>query len=70
MVRMNMEEGSMKSQMRRADKSGAQAVLIMGAEELNQQSVTLKFLRGPEEQQTVLLDNIAAILAEHFAPTG
>ena len=60
----------MKSQMRRADKSGAQAVLIMGAEELNQQSVTLKFLRGPEEQQTVLLDNIAAILAEHFAPTG
>lgn len=69
-VRMNMEEGSMKSQMRRADKSGAQAVLIMGAEELDQQSVTLKFLRGSEEQQTVLLDNIAAILAEHFAPAG
>lgn len=69
-VRMNMEEGSMKSQMRRADKSGAQAVLIMGAEELDRQSVTLKFLRGPEEQQTVLLDNIAAVLAEHFAPTG
>ena len=69
-VRMNMEGGSMKSQMRRADKSGAQAVLIMGAEELDQQSVTLKFLRGPEEQQTVLLDNIAALLAEHFTPTG
>ena len=67
---MNMEGGSMKSQMRRADKSGAQAVLIMGAEELDQQSVTLKFMRGSEEQQTVLLDNIAAILAEHFAPTG
>ena len=69
-VRMNMEGGSMKSQMRRADKSGAQAVLIMGAEELSQQSVTLKFLRGSEEQQTVLLDNIASVLAEHFAPTG
>ena len=69
-VRMNMEGGSMKSQMRRADKSGAQAVLIMGAEELSQQSVILKFLRESEEQQTVLLDNIAAILAEHFAPTG
>lgn len=69
-IRMNMEGGSMKSQMRRADKSGAQAVLIMGAEELGQQSVILKFLRESEEQQTVLLDNIAAILAEHFAPTG
>ena len=69
-VQMNMEGGSMKSQMRRADKSGAQAVLIMGAEELSQQSVTLKFLRGSEEQQTVLLDNIASVLAEHFAPTG
>lgn len=66
-VRMSIEGGSMKSQMRRADKSGAQAVLIMGAEELSQQSVILKFLRESEEQQTVLLDNIGAVLAEHFA---
>ncbi len=69
-LRMNMEGGSMKAQMRRADKSGARAVLIMGAEELDQHSVTLKFLRGPEPQQTVLLDNVAAILAKHFTPTG
>ena len=69
-VRMNMEAGSMKAQLRRADKSGARAVLIMGEEELNQKSVVLKFLRGPEEQQTILLDNIGSALAEHFAPTG
>ena len=69
-VRMNMEAGSMKAQLRRADKSGARAVLIMGDEELNQQSVILKFLRGPEEQQTVLLDNIHLALAEHFSSTG
>ena len=69
-IRMNMEAGSMKAQLRRADKSGARAVLIMGEEELNQKSVILKFLRGPEEQQTVLLDNIKSVLAEHFAPTG
>lgn len=69
-IRMNMEAGSMKAQLRRADKSGARAVLIMGEEELNQKSVVLKFLRGPEEQQTVLLDNIRLALAEHFAPTG
>ncbi len=69
-IRMNMEAGSMKAQLRRADKSGARAVLIMGEEELNQKSVVLKFLRGPEEQQTILLDNTGSVLAEHFAPTG
>jgi len=42
----------------------------MGEEELNQKSVVLKFLRGPEEQQTVLLDNIKLAIAEHFSPTG
>ena len=52
----------MKSQMRRADKSGARAVLIMGEEEIKQKSVVLKFLRGPEEQQTILLDNIGAYI--------
>lgn len=61
-VRMNMEGGSMKSQMRRADKSGARAVLIMGKEELKQKSVVLKFLRRSEGQQTVLLDNIGTYL--------
>ena len=69
-IRMNMEAGSMKAQLRRADKSGARAALIMGEEELNQNSVVLKLLKGSEEQQTVLLDNINSALAEHFAPTG
>ena len=69
-IRMNMEAGSMKAQLRRADKSGARAVLIMGEEELDRKSVILKFLRGPEGQQTVLLDNIQPTLAERLAPTG
>ena len=69
-VRMNMEAGSMKAQLRRADKSGARAVLIMGDEELNRQSVILKPLRGSGEQQTVLLDNICSALAEYFSSTG
>ena len=69
-IRMNMEAGSMKAQLRRADKSGARAVLIMGEQELSQESVILKSLRGSEEQQTVLLDNIGSALAERFASTG
>ena len=67
-IRMNMEAGSMKAQLRRADKSGARAVLIMGEEELAQKSVILKFLRGPEGQQTILLDNTRSVLAKHFVP--
>lgn len=69
-IRMNMDGGSMKAQLRRADKSGARAVLIMGEEELSQQGVVLKSLRGPEEQQTVLLDNTPSALAEYFASAG
>lgn len=69
-IRMNMEGGSMKAQLRRADKSGARAVLIMGEKELGEQGVVLKFLRGPEDQQTVLLDNIPSALAEYFASAG
>ena len=61
---MNMEGGSMKAQMRRADKSGARAVLIMGEEELAQSCVVLKPLRGDREQRTVLLDKIVPALAE------
>ena len=63
-IRMNMEGGSMKAQMRRADKSGARAVLIMGEEELAQSCVVLKPLRGDGEQRTVLLDKIVPALAE------
>ena len=65
-VRMNMEEGSMKTQMRRADRSGARVALIMGDEELGRQGVVLKFLRGTEEQQIVLLDNIVSTLSKYF----
>ncbi len=66
-VRMNMDGGSMKAQMRRADKSGARAALILGAEEVARGEITLKPLRDDQEQQTVILDNTAAELAEYFA---
>ena len=62
-IRLNMEGGSMKAQMRRADKSGARAVLIMGEEEVAQSCVVLKPLRGARQQQTVLLDKIVPALA-------
>ena len=45
--------GSMKKQMKKADKSGAEVALIIGADEIAQQQVTVKPLRTAEEQQTL-----------------
>jgi len=39
--------------MKKADKSGAQVALIIGADEIAQQLVTVKPLRTAEEQQTL-----------------
>ena len=45
--------GSMKSQLKRADKSGARLALILGAAELEQDTVTVKFLREQQPQMAV-----------------
>jgi histidyl-tRNA synthetase len=43
--------GSMKSQFKRADASGAAFALIFGADELNENSVSIKSLRSPSATQ-------------------
>ncbi len=65
-LRVNREGGSMKAQMRRADRSGAKVALILGEEEVAQNQIVVKPLRGDAVQQTVLLDNIAAVLADQL----
>ena len=53
--------GSMKSQFKRADASGARFALIFGADELAAGQVTLKALRdGVGEQMRQPLDDVAA----------
>ena len=42
--------GSFKSQFKKADKSGAQLALVLGENELNQEQVTVKYLRNDEPQ--------------------
>ncbi|MEO0576845.1 MAG: histidine--tRNA ligase [Pseudomonadota bacterium] len=56
--------GSMKSQLKQADKSGAQYALIIGAEELASDTVTLKPLRDRSEQQALAVSELATILSE------
>lgn len=59
--------GSFKSQMKKADRSGARYALIIGDNEVESRTVSLKPLRSEGEQQAVsqseLADTLTALLA-------
>ena len=60
--------GSMKSQFKKADASGAQFALIFGADELARQEVTWKSLRdGQGHQETTPLSTLASFVSKRFA---
>jgi histidyl-tRNA synthetase len=46
----NLNGGSFKTQFKRADRSGALFALVLGEEEILKGQVTVKFLRGGDEQ--------------------
>ncbi len=58
---MNYEKTSVKSQMRLADKLGAKLVMILGGDELRENSVTLKDMRTGT-QEKVSLNSISEVL--------
>ena len=62
-VELNLGGGSFKSQMKRADKSGAEFALILGEQELADGCIGIKPLRSTEEQTSVVLDELAATLS-------
>ncbi len=55
--------GSFKSQMKRADNSGARYALIIGDDEAARQTVSLKALREQQEQRSLPMDEAVAWLA-------
>jgi histidyl-tRNA synthetase len=60
------DDRSMRSQMRAADRSGAAVAVIVGADELTAGTVTLRPLRGGEQDavpREKLLDRLAELLA-------
>ena len=63
----NCDGGSFKSQLRRADKSGATIALILGEQEVQTGSVTIKDLRGESVQikcrESELLSHIQTYLS-------
>ncbi|UYF99229.1 MULTISPECIES: histidine--tRNA ligase [unclassified Halomonas] len=56
--------GSFKSRMKKADKSDAAIALLLGEDEVANQTVTLKFLRDDREQQSVAQAALVATLDE------
>ena len=59
--------GSFKSQIKKADASGAAFAVIIGSEEVNENSVTLKKLRGEPLQEQILATSLKQALIDKLA---
>lgn len=65
-VLQNMGGGSFKSQMKKADKSGARVALIIGETELQNAQVVMKDMTAQTEQQTLAQEALVLHLKQHF----
>ncbi len=68
--RINIEShcggGSFKSQIKKADKSGAQIALILGENEIAEQTIGVKYLRSEQPQEAVVQTELADLLHLYF----
>lgn len=69
-VLQNMGGGSFKSQMKKADKSGARWALVLGEQELEQGQVIIKDLQQTGEQIAVPFESMGAEIAMKFGKQG
>lgn len=68
-VQLHCGGGSFKSQMKRADASGAPLALIIGDDEAAAGQVSLKPLRASGEQRRIAADDVAATVGEFILGT-
>lgn len=61
-LQMNCGGGSFKSQMKKADKSGARYALILGDDEATSKTVQIKDLQGNNEQVAVSWTEVAEVI--------
>ena len=66
-VEVNMDGGNFKQQFRRADKSGAELAIIVGEQEIEQGTVSLKPLKSDGEQKTVKQEELIGQLDKFFS---
>lgn len=63
-IQLHCGGGSFKSQMKKADRSGASVALIIGADELKKGLVTVKPLRSDQGQVQVAREDLSVALAD------
>ena len=61
-IQMNCGGGSIKTQMKRADRSGARLALIIGEQEVAQQQVSVKYMQTDGQQQAISKDVLMELL--------
>jgi histidyl-tRNA synthetase len=66
-VVVNCGEGKFKSQLKKADNSGASLALILGDEEVEGGQVTIKHLRESGEQKSINANELDGYLADYFS---
>ena len=59
-----MSMSNLKNQMKKADKSNADFALILGEEELSNNQLSIKPLKGQGDQQLIKLEGIIQHLQE------
>lgn len=68
-VLLNAGGGSLKSQLKRADRAGAEVAVILGEQELAAGQASLKWLQQASAQTTVALAQLPSILAQQLTAT-
>lgn len=63
---VNCGAGSIKSQMKKADKSNAKFALIIGDDEIEKNILSVKFLRQQAEQEVLELNNVTNYLKQYI----
>ncbi len=61
---LNCGGGSLKAQMKRADRSGAGIAIILGERELEQSEISLKYLRSDHAQQVLPMAELSARISD------
>ncbi|MFL3023627.1 MAG: histidine--tRNA ligase [Methylophilaceae bacterium] len=61
-IAVNLDGASFKSQMKKADKSGAKIALILGDDEVVKKSIKIKLLREEVSQEDILQKNLLSYL--------
>ena len=65
-ITFNCGGGSLKSQLKRADKSKSRIALIFGEREISENTVSIKYLRENREQELIDIKDLTQILGSIF----